>query len=558
MAPCAMILRFASVFALAVLATACVDKLDPEKGELDAELPPARPVPGPADGKADGVGTVLQVAVESPHPYANDLDRVFAIDLAARVPSCARDARVHFTSIRTEADYDYVHLEGASGRFQSFDGDHTDVWSAWGPLGTTKRLQVRLDTDGSVVKDGFRIDAVEFQTALQCPAPPIFQCPAGQLDVTPRPGPCECRGPTRCAPAASVTFEHAIGGGFAGTISGHRALGTTAHRVVYSPTQPTVVTAIGAIDPARLQTVVDFVIAGGYLARTGANEPSNWNETVSASIAPRTFTSTRPQGSHPADDATLIARIDELFTCGAGGALTCSAGNACENGQCVERQGCVCPALYQPVCGVDGRTYSNGCAAGCAQAPVRHTGECGIAGDPCGGIAGLTCQDEHRCRYGASQFETPFPDASGSCVARTYCDAPADCAGLPHVAVPGNWACTTNACAWRAGVAWRGFERFASLHPYGNRVSEWKQLYAPAGAGKVRLVVNGTFDLERNFDFLEVYAWRNNQWTQIKRYTGTAGPALTDEHSGRYFYLRFVTDSSVTRHGFDVSAEWAN
>ena len=28
------------------------------------------------------------------------------------------------------------------------------------------------------------------------------------------------------------------------------------------------------------------------------------------------------------------------------------------------------------------------CAAGCAQATVRHTGECGIAGDPCGGLLG--------------------------------------------------------------------------------------------------------------------------------------------------------------------------
>ena len=52
-------------------------------------------------------------------------------------------------------------------------------------------------------------------------------------------------------------------------------------------------------------------------------------------------------------------------------------------GACREAAGCVCPAVYQPVCGQDGKTYSNGCAAGCANMQVRHDGECGIDGDPC-------------------------------------------------------------------------------------------------------------------------------------------------------------------------------
>ena len=42
----------------------------------------------------------------------------------------------------------------------------------------------------------------------------------------------------------------------------------------------------------------------------------------------------------------------------------------------LEREGCVCAAIYEPVCGVNGVTYSNACRASCAEVSVATAGEC--------------------------------------------------------------------------------------------------------------------------------------------------------------------------------------
>ena len=38
---------------------------------------------------------------------------------------------------------------------------------------------------------------------------------------------------------------------------------------------------------------------------------------------------------------------------------------------------CVCPDIYAPECGLDGRTYSNSCQRECLGVPLNYEGECG-------------------------------------------------------------------------------------------------------------------------------------------------------------------------------------
>src|SRR4030095_1461199 len=72
-----------------------------------------------------------------------------------------------------------------------------------------------------------------------------------------------------------------------------------------------------------------------------------------------------------------------------------------------------CPAIFKPVCGCDGVTYSNDCERQRAQAQKAHDGpcECTIV---CGGIVGAGCPKGFFCELPAGNCDSA--DLQGVCV----------------------------------------------------------------------------------------------------------------------------------------------
>jgi subtilisin-like proprotein convertase family protein len=96
-------------------------------------------------------------STESAHPYTNRLNSVW--DLRPYTGAATR-ARIHFTSIDVERNYDFVEvIDANSGALlDRFTGQLSDLTTR---EYDTAALQVRLRTDASVVRYGFRADRVD-------------------------------------------------------------------------------------------------------------------------------------------------------------------------------------------------------------------------------------------------------------------------------------------------------------------------------------------------------------------------------------------------------------
>jgi hypothetical protein len=116
------------------------------------------------------------------------------------------------------------------------------------------------------------------------------------------------------------------------------------------------------------------------------------------------------EGSAPEDSSVPEdTGVEPPETCGGFVGIPCDQGEYCEwpSGSCLVSDmmgSCVavpevCNAIFDPVCGCDGKTYGNDCERQGAQVQKSHDGACDEEPPPdfCGGIAGFPCPDGMIC-----------------------------------------------------------------------------------------------------------------------------------------------------------------
>ena len=136
-------------------------------------------------------------------------------------------------------------------------------------------------------------------------------------------------------------------------------------------------------------------------------------------------------------------------SCGGRGGGTCGAdeyclytpaamcGRADAPGTCTKLpKGQACDAVYDPVCGCDGKTYGNDCSATLAGMSIDHTGACGASAGTCGGLLGKTCAAGFFCDFPPA-MACGNADGTGDCKAKPgACTAIVDpvcgCDGKPY------------------------------------------------------------------------------------------------------------------------------
>jgi len=113
---------------------------------------PERPQPPPSAGWKE-----LSVAVETPHPYKIKTTYAYEIEIPE-----AEYVRVHFEAFSTENKYDVVSVS-VGDRTRRYSGDLGEFFTKYFLVAGSQVVKVKLVSDYSTVKEGFKIDLLGWQ-----------------------------------------------------------------------------------------------------------------------------------------------------------------------------------------------------------------------------------------------------------------------------------------------------------------------------------------------------------------------------------------------------------
>jgi hypothetical protein len=180
--------------------------------------------------------------------------------------------------------------------------------------------------------------------------------------------------------------------------------------------------AVGAADHPVVLDGPAALDAGGTSDVGGTAEAGGTAEVGGAADAGAATDARTCSDKAPACGPGQVCDLDQPGRCAA----------STVGGTCIVKPS-ICPFIYDPVCGCDGRTYGSDCARQSAGVQLDHRGACGGASVQCGSVscsAGQLCVHLCTCGGPAPTCE-PAPDGGPCPVGTAACRTPG---GVPGCA----------------------------------------------------------------------------------------------------------------------------